>query len=337
MLNYLVSISTGFSIVSAVLLLIVYTRLYLLWNKPVRSILSAALLLICFASIQMLNWRHLNNPADLYASKLYSSLIILTAPAFYFFVRGYITDGRDNSLLDLLHLIPLVANAFVPNKWIVPISFMMGSVYAGLCVYLILDLQNKRKRFKLELAAIAGFLLIAVAVGLISTTIAQNSVLFLVSYCVLIGLSFFLVLALLLLVPDTAQNLNEAVEIRYAKSTLDQIDRSSTISRLKSLMDDEKLYLNERLSLSDVADQLDLSSHQLSELINVEFDQGFSHYIRSKRIDHAKRLLRVEPKASVLSVGLSSGFTSQSSFYTAFGQIVGQTPGKYRAQHLKSV
>ena len=167
------------------------------------------------------------------------------------------------------------------STWIIPISFVVGSVYAGLCVYLIIDLQNNRKRFKLELAAIAAFLSIAVVVGIISLTINQNSNLFLISYCILIGLSFFLILTLLLLVPDTAQNLNEAAEIRYAKSTLNRIDRTAKLSQLKALMDNEKLYLNERLSLTDVADQLDLSSHQLSELINVEFSQGFSHYVRS--------------------------------------------------------
>jgi len=84
----------------------------------------------------------------------------------------------------------------------------------------------------------------------------------------------------------------------------------------------------------DVASQLSLSSHQLSELINAEFGRGFSQYIREHRIQHAKRQLLAEPKASVLSIGLASGFTSQSSFYTAFGQIVGQSPGKFREQHL---
>ena len=37
-----------------------------------------------------------------------------------------------------------------------------------------------------------------------------------------------------------------------------------------------------------------------------------------------------EPSASVLSVGLSVGFTSQSNFYEAFREIEGMTPGQYR-------
>ncbi|MGE8357156.1 MAG: helix-turn-helix domain-containing protein, partial [Microvirgula sp.] len=40
-----------------------------------------------------------------------------------------------------------------------------------------------------------------------------------------------------------------------------------------------------------------------------------------------------EPSASVLSVGLSVGFSSQSTFYEAFREIEGMTPGQFRKLH----
>jgi AraC-like DNA-binding protein len=90
----------------------------------------------------------------------------------------------------------------------------------------------------------------------------------------------------------------------------------------------------ENLSLETLAEAVQLSPHQLSELINTEFQQGFSRYIRQHRIDEAKRLLLAEPTASVLSIGLSVGFNSQSNFYAAFREFVGMPPAQYRKNNF---
>jgi len=335
-IDYLMTLATGFSVVAAVLLLCVYAFLYRLWNKPWRSIAAAAVLLLSFAALQTMHWYSVNTPGQLYDSKWYSSIILLTAPAFYFFVRDYILAEPEKPLLITLHVAPLLLNLIVPNRWSIPASFFVGAVYAGLSLSWIIQLQGQRKRFIIEIAAVAGFLLLAVIIGVFAAITPHQANWFLVSYSLLIGVSFVGIVALLLAVPDTAQNLNEAAETRYAKSTLVQVDRAAALSRLEVLMQQEGLYRNEGLSLADVATQLALSPHQLSELINAEFGHGFSQYIREHRVNYAKRQLLVEPNASVLSIGLASGFTSQSSFYAAFGQIVGLSPGKYRAQQLSS-
>ncbi len=335
MIEYLVTLSVGFSVVAAALLLCIYVWLYRVWNKPWRSIAAATVLLLSFVALQTMHWHWFAEPAELYASKWYSFLVILTAPAFYLFVRDYIHAQPEKLHFMPLHVIPLVVNLFLPNRWSIPASFILGTVYAGVCVYQIVLLQGRRKRFKIEIIAISCFLLLAVIVGVLAALVSVNPYWFITGYTFLIGLSFLAVVALLLLVPETAQNISEAAENRYARSTLTQVDRAGAVSRLEILMQEEGLYRNEGLSLADVAEQLGLTAHQLSELINAEYGHGFSQYIREHRINHAKLQLLAEPKASVLSVGLASGFTSQSSFYTAFGQLVGESPGKYRIRHLK--
>ena len=92
----------------------------------------------------------------------------------------------------------------------------------------------------------------------------------------------------------------------------------------------DKHFQNEDLSLSNLADSLELSSHQLSELINSHFGYGFPRYIRDQRINEAKRLLIEEPATSVLAVSMETGFKSQSNFYTAFKDITGLSPGQFR-------
>jgi AraC-like DNA-binding protein len=54
--------------------------------------------------------------------------------------------------------------------------------------------------------------------------------------------------------------------------------------------------------------------------------------VRRYRIEAAKKMLIDEPRASVLSVGLSVGFTSQSNFYVAFKEFTGFVPGQFRKQ-----
>jgi len=79
---------------------------------------------------------------------------------------------------------------------------------------------------------------------------------------------------------------------------------------------------------------MELSVHQLSELINSNFDYSFPRYIREHRIREAKELLINEPNSSVLSISMMTGFKSQSNFYTAFKEITGFSPGQYRKNSL---
>ena len=95
-------------------------------------------------------------------------------------------------------------------------------------------------------------------------------------------------------------------------------------------MTTQKVYQNEDLSLASLAAELGLSGHQLSELVNARLGVGFSRYVRERRVEAAKKLLVSAPSQSILSVSLDTGFRSQSSFYAAFKEITGQSPGDFR-------
>ncbi len=57
---------------------------------------------------------------------------------------------------------------------------------------------------------------------------------------------------------------------------------------------------------------------------------SFSRYIREQRVAAAKALLLANGKQSVLSISLDTGFKSQSSFYAAFKELTGVSPGDFR-------
>jgi len=333
MLEKIVLIAIGFSVVSAGLLMAVYSVIYKNLNKSKLSILSAILLLTIFAIVQILHLNYLNNYEVLFQKKYYLGLILLSAPAFYLFVREYINVINENSLSFLIHLVPVVFGLFLPNRWAIPFAFFIGSVYSFVCVYYLFELKKERKRFVFELFATVFFLVIALAVcmlGLLMPLIDLNY--FMSGYSILIALSFVLVVATLLVFPDVALNLNEAVEQKYAKSSLENINQASVLNQLETLMQKEKIFCNENLNLSTLADQLSIKSYQLSELINTQYGYGFPRYLRQFRVEAAKERLLSHPKESILSISLSVGFNSQSSFYTSFKQFVGLSPANYRKQ-----
>ena len=59
-----------------------------------------------------------------------------------------------------------------------------------------------------------------------------------------------------------------------------------------------------------------------------EFDEAEKAFLE------AKQLLTTEPAATILAIGMETGFKSQSAFYTAFKEITGLAPGNYRKQHI---
>jgi AraC-like DNA-binding protein len=97
-----------------------------------------------------------------------------------------------------------------------------------------------------------------------------------------------------------------------------------------------KVYQNEDLSLSSLAEQLGISSHQLSELVNTRLGMGFSKYVRDCRLEAAKVLLVTAPAQSILSISMETGFRSQSAFYAAFKEATGQSPGDYRKAQVRN-
>ena len=106
----------------------------------------------------------------------------------------------------------------------------------------------------------------------------------------------------------------------------------AVLKKLESLMVDDNIYRDENLNLSMLAAELDITGHQLSELINSRLGLSFSRYVRQQRVEAAKKLLLADGRQSVLSISLDTGFKSQSSFYAAFKETTGVSPGDFRKQ-----
>ncbi len=130
--------------------------------------------------------------------------------------------------------------------------------------------------------------------------------------------------------PDSMLEISGAIQkARYSQSKLNGINAKDAISKLNYLMASESYYADEDLRLSTLADAMEISVHQLSELINVHFQMSFIQLINSHRILIACKLIEEEER-NLLSIAYSVGFNSKSAFNRVFRLLIGNSPREYR-------
>lgn len=111
----------------------------------------------------------------------------------------------------------------------------------------------------------------------------------------------------------------------------DDEDSEHLISRINLLMEQEKLYLNSQLRLTDVADRLNTSSTYVSRCINTKIGYTFNQFVNTYRISHAQQLLRQQPDMKILTLSTASGFANETSFFRTFKALTGMTPKEWLA------
>jgi AraC-like DNA-binding protein len=111
-------------------------------------------------------------------------------------------------------------------------------------------------------------------------------------------------------------------------------ERESLLQKLNNHITQHKPYLDPDLTLKDLAEQMQISSRQLSTLINAELGKSFFDLINGYRIEEAKKILRdsKDSKLTVLEVMYGVGFNSKSSFNTAFKKYTGSTPTAFKSR-----
>ncbi len=335
-MDHLILALTGYSIIGITMLLVGYFLFFQALPKPLVAVVSCSFLSLCLVCIQCFHWRFFVSDISPGAASFYSLLLLVAPPSFYFFSREVLMSERPYELTDLLHFLPLALTLTINPQNLVPYAFVLGTAYAFWFARVVWLMRAERHRFRAEMFFFVLFALLAAVVlvfGLASELMPTGA--FYTAYALAIGLALILVQSALLFFPALLEDINDAARATYATSTLGSVDVEASITRLRQAMDDERCFEDESLNLRSLAGHLELQPHQLSELINTRFGVGFSKFLRGQRVEAAKKLLEQDPNASVLSVGLSVGFRSQSNFYTAFRAATGSTPGEFRAQTLK--
>jgi len=97
-------------------------------------------------------------------------------------------------------------------------------------------------------------------------------------------------------------------------------------------MDKEKPFLNNELTLSELAGAIGIYKHYLTQILNDKLNKNFYEFVNHYRVEEFKSQLN-NPKSkkfSFLGLALNSGFNSKSSFNRIFKDLTGLTPSQYK-------
>lgn len=117
---------------------------------------------------------------------------------------------------------------------------------------------------------------------------------------------------------------------KYANKKIDESEARLFLGNLDSLLKEKELYKNANLRLTDVASQLNVQPHYLSQFLNDNCGKSFSLFINEYRIEAAKNMVINQTDYTTEAIGYECGFNSKSTFFTTFKKITGTTPSLYR-------
>lgn len=143
-----------------------------------------------------------------------------------------------------------------------------------------------------------------------------------------------------------APNVDSSIEQVDLKKTEVIVDQEPMISQkdilkfdqIKEQIQTQALYINPKLNLRSLAKAVELNDKELSRLINECGKVNFYQFINEFRVEKFKKLLQ-SPKVhqlSILGLANEAGFSSKSTFYSAFKAIEGMTPNQFQDSLKKS-
>jgi AraC family transcriptional regulator len=106
--------------------------------------------------------------------------------------------------------------------------------------------------------------------------------------------------------------------------------------RVRQLKQHVDANLSATLRIKDVARVLGMSESHFSRSFGHHFGFPFGAYVRCRRIEMAKRLMRTT-EAPLCEIALSCGMTDQSHFTRVFRKITGQPPNAWRQSRRDAV
>ena len=132
--------------------------------------------------------------------------------------------------------------------------------------------------------------------------------------------------------PEQSTETDSQKSPKYARAQIPIEDANRFKSRLMSVMQERQLYLNCDLTLPELARETDMTTHQVSQVINGQLNQNFFSFVNNYRIQMAKDMMASPETCNmpIVELAVEVGFKSKSSFYDAFKKTTQMTPTQFK-------
>ena len=131
---------------------------------------------------------------------------------------------------------------------------------------------------------------------------------------------------------ETKAEVSVEPEIKYVATKMEGAELQQCCNKVQNFMESNRPYLDSELTLPKLAEDLNVTTHHLSQVINEVHGENFFNFINKYRVDEVKRKIQ-DPKYqnyTLLGIAFESGFNSKSAFNRVFKNITGTTPSTYR-------
>jgi len=356
---------------SCALLGFIFSQTTLITSKNKKSIkLSLSALLLITSLIIVLGTIHSSGKTIYYIHlfRIDSPFHYLFGPTLYFYTLAVLNPNFKYRSIHLLHVLPFIINCIelIPfytnsetlkledyenykNKGsiIMPIHYLLKSIlfliyfvaqYYILKKYHLFKLiKNKSYSYLASWFLIymsSQFLLILGAFINISTSLELFADPYQFVIYTIVFFNFSIVLGILF-IPKLSYGMisteKDPIE-KYSSSKLSEKEKDKIISLLNDfVMRNDKPYLNEQITLTQVSMLLKVSSQNLSQVINEKTKCNFNNFINQYRIEEAKILLISDSykNLTIEAIAQKSGFRCKSTFYEAFKKETKMTPKEF--------
>jgi len=285
------------------------------------------------------------------------ALSLLYGPLLYLLIRGLILHDGFLRGGDFIHFLPFLLALFL-TQWLTLIRI---ATVASLVIYSIACLRNiwlyhratrlhrsdaAALRMNWVVAVFAGFGLLTVLDVVRMLTVAHQSPGFQqASYAIslsMIAILFGVLAYYAINRPLYFEGLTPEeflfTQVETAASCEATGEDAKAFAAIEAMIKTSQLHRQAHLTLLDVALQTPYSEREVSRLINVVGRKNFCDYINALRVADVAEMLSGDStgERSILEHAFDSGFTSKSTFNSAFKKQMGVTPSAYRQNTAQS-
>jgi AraC-like DNA-binding protein len=273
------------------------------------------------------------------------SACFLIGISLFYYIKSFLEDRKEFPLkwklnFIFLALVIIILGLIYPYEnskglwsfYIVYIIYFVWGIYILASGYI---LKNTVKKLfsKSENCTTSEIWLIWVFVANLLIYIAYLIGMF---YLYLIGtITFsivFYVLLIFFLSKKNREVIFKSIPEKYASKKIVETEAEMLLKKLNELITKEALYKNTNIKISDIAKEIKITPHKLSQLLNDNLGKSFAAFMNEYRIEEAKKLLRDRKELTLEAIGFEAGFSSKSNFYATFKKVVGLTPSQFQKQ-----